>query len=670
MVTSHAELLGSNEEPDDTQLQDIRALVSGFQRDLMGYGSAKASTLITFSSALQSLQYYTQYQIPLSPIRRLPNEILICIFRHCLSLEKHELGVGLTPLTQVCRHWRILVRPILASCGTFAVHRGVLKSSNRSNDALASFRDFLGSLPSRHQSPFSLIISDSIEGNNFRNPLLDAILMQSRRFVYLKISINFSALNGVTGRLINGVNNLRSLTLDIPGKAGDYGGYLYVFDSAKQLQYVEVTTPMTMLLKLPVNRLLSYKECSLGGVNVPHVLQYGAVLKELAFTIHRPAFTPFELDVGSDVPKALQSLDLRTYNFDEATTGWMGSINSKVTDHDVDLNGSSVRCILPYLRSIRLRDPYRNVTVGLHRTITVSCAGPSSRLTRIALCGSRAYAGDLADLLHLTPNLRYLEYRHISRVDLVSMIPDGTSKVRAPKLETLVIHDAGVGIVSALQDLVAARRSPSFEGEMLRRVRLLYGGTKGKEAIERALGASPASENGELEASILRLLGIIKNLEAPKDGWSFFQRILPSSLRRGETQSIVGVLHDLEAVPLSDPGALELTHIHTLNNFSLIYRNTILPGSEDLSSRIEVLLRRWISAFQLHQLVYNHNAPKPRWISVNPHCISLAYASPYICTEDRQNIPSEYDILYGFYRPPMREEVFWVHEDCSGGRNI
>ncbi|KAF9049100.1 hypothetical protein BJ165DRAFT_1593042 [Panaeolus papilionaceus] len=480
-------------------------------------------------------------------------------------------------------------------------------------------------------------------------------------------------------RLTNQLNNLQVLKLTISGNPGKYAGNLHLFESAKSLRHLELISPMTLLINFPVSQVVSYKERSLADIKVKHMLQYGPKLKRLVHVSRTPVSNPYFLDPWIDNPRQLTSLDLRAYNVDASYTR---SVDHEWSDKIVDWTPHHHFAIpsisLPHLRDIRIRDPDRNLIPSLVHLIQNSSSGPSLTITKLALCGLRCQDGQLYKLLTLTPNLTHLEYNDISTIDTILL---STKPFQVPLLQTLIIHNASS--VRDFRDFVCNRNAQDSLCQPLNVVRLLYQNPDEAYRQLTQVNFGLYSTSPVLQSNILRLKALTdsysqgaKKRSTRKESQSIFRRML-STPQQDDNLEAFEALAELEAVVISDPFTIKLDYIHALNSFSLLRLDN---GSESsgptVSQRVQTLLDRWIAAFQLQQLLpslAHPNSSMPRWIMIGAHCISLDglyaynYPSPVgeVWAKLKDVPPTEHDILYGHYRCPTMEEIFWVHKDCS-----
>ncbi|PPR02180.1 hypothetical protein CVT24_011368 [Panaeolus cyanescens] len=491
------ELYRTNDEPDEVQLDRLTAIVSRNKDQILsvipfvGYGT----TSYDYTAAITGLQQYTRHKPLLSPIRRIPNEILAKVFQELIIHRHDELEADALAVAQVCRRWRDLIRPLLPSAGTFVVPRGTNNSSSRMKQALIEFNAYT---PQEAPPKFT-------DGR---------YLWAMSSLFSLSLSIDPSTFTTLTGLLINRLHELRRLRLEVVGQPNKYAGYLYVFESAKCLRYVELRTKMKILIKFPVGQLVECKEVS---HDEGKILQRGArMLRKLDLTIHTPAFTPFTLDQGFDTPRILESLDVKMYDIVTSGSDLSKHVRSsgtsirKAAEDCIDFYEAAddlsitIRSNLPRLRQLRIRDPYRNVYTGIQQLITISAPntpGTSSTLTRLALCGTRPNPSEVCRLLSLTPNLLYLECGDIPNIDLFLLNEDKPLPV--PKLEEIVIHDAALENLFGLDKFVASRMKLSRR--TLRSVRLLYSNPQHRERAESRLSISTPDHDPTLETIIERL---------------------------------------------------------------------------------------------------------------------------------------------------------------------
>ncbi|PPR02182.1 hypothetical protein CVT24_011370 [Panaeolus cyanescens] len=582
------QLRHTNQVPSDEEVEDILELVAASQNHIKSYTIDVSVDLADdasdkLHSRLKAIRDFTQHQQLLSPARRIPQEIIAEIISHIIDEGDDSLaGAHCLPFTQVCRLWRAAFRPLLPSAGTFLCPRGTITSSSRIKDIVQAFNSFLDSLPSP-SSRFSLIIRDTltrgdVPATGVRSTLMDGFLVHADRIFSLQLSLDPSVFAELHQRLTNQLDNLLILKLTISGTLGAYAGSLNAFESAKSLQLIELISPMKILIKLPINQLVSYKEHSLGsGIMVGHVLQHAPNLKCLEHTAHTRIAHPYYLSQWSEKPKALKALSLMTYN--------MGDQYSRYVDYEWTEDGPLQRdpdffipCFrLPNVEEIRIRDPDRNAIPGLIHLLKFSspCGGSFLSLTKLVICGLRYHPLQLHKLLTLTPNLTYLEYNDIVNQYMEFLGILSQKPLAVNRLDTLIIHNAHKA--SSVQDFVVSRWEAfsASECERLVTVKLLYRDPQNALRMGAGLGLPPI-DRGDLDVLVQSLEGLTGRfikLTKKKSGSlevsSFFRRSATISAQEEERKAQEVLVQLMNISPLN----VKLTYIHTLHSFSLAYRS-------------------------------------------------------------------------------------------------
>ncbi|PPR04432.1 hypothetical protein CVT24_013252 [Panaeolus cyanescens] len=125
--------------------------------------------------------------------------------------------------------------------------------------------------------------------------------------------------------------------------------------------------------------------------------------------------------------------------------------------------------------------------------------------------------------------------------------------------------------------------------------------------------------------------------------------------------AITSLFDDLEALDCPSPEHMPLQLIHYLHHFTLLDADFI-PGERrvvyELLQRARALRDRFILIYQLRS-VRGYG-----WVAPGSHCLLFDYRGENVIWDPDDERISEYELLYGRYRAPTREEVFWPYEDC------
>jgi hypothetical protein len=199
-----------------------------------------------------------QHETLLSPVRRLPDELLSEIFIHCLpSLptfpESSEALTYQTPLllAQICSRWRAVALATPAIWSDIRAFRVDPWRTVRSKDIIALLKTFLRK-SGRH--PLSLALRDGCP-----NAQVDAALPFRDRWQYLELSLSSESIDALAP-IRGALSSLRSLTVNNHSYDSINPATLDIFEIAPQLHVVKLVYkyPTHQWIKLPWAQLTEF----------------------------------------------------------------------------------------------------------------------------------------------------------------------------------------------------------------------------------------------------------------------------------------------------------------------------------------------------------------------------------------------------------------------------
>ncbi|KAE9407291.1 hypothetical protein BT96DRAFT_153060 [Gymnopus androsaceus JB14] len=211
---------------------------------------------------LQAQEVIRQHKLALSPVRRLPTELLVEIFLHVLGSEDSEdvleLSRGLWPLSQVCGSWRSAILdhtpfwttvylPWRRQYPQYAVH------------ILSLFLERSRSKP--------IIVDFTCRGrgtSDFTRAILGVLMSQSNRWETCRLTIPVELLADLAdSRVVRRADTIRHLDLSLDLPFGSPVAGLYdIFAEAGALRSIKLSgfpniSPTT--LRLPWSQLTRYQ---------------------------------------------------------------------------------------------------------------------------------------------------------------------------------------------------------------------------------------------------------------------------------------------------------------------------------------------------------------------------------------------------------------------------
>ncbi|KAF9044064.1 hypothetical protein BJ165DRAFT_1479121 [Panaeolus papilionaceus] len=621
-------LLATNNEPTEHQILILRESQRRLHKEYLACSSNR-----TIPDSHSTLTTMRQNQRLCSPVRRLPNEIWLLVLGNLISDRSLGSTQAYSALSRVCRRWCQLAKALHQPFQIYTVHYGYSrKSTLTKNDP--SFTP--GELPfavqvhipdvARNRRPYLFLHSTTIQHLSFS-------------FTPIKRCGHFT--NKILPRLWD---NLQTVKLFIPYHIDTVDTQLFFLADADQLIDIEIEAAVHVRLNVPLTKLKRYKEHCLDPVIFLYSLQNAQSLEELDYTIREPTVDAL---LGVTRPR----LSIRSMKrFEFKIYGPTDHINFLS-----DLN-------FPLLEVLRIREEDIRLVDELCFFFRNSSNGSMSFLQRLSFYSTQLLEGEIVRILDCLPSLHYLECGDIPSTDVHvlrerSMISTSPWK-HAAKLTSLVIHDASSA--HALQQLAIERlymylHASSSCSQPLT-VKLLYRDPKRRQCIGICLGAIPPSHHDSVVSSLMSELEKIINSCSPP-----WYKMGSRDIRTTNETSVRNVVDDLDSLCHLSPDHMPLQLVHSLHQFTLL-DPALVPGE---TKGVHQLLKK--ASDTLDRLIVTYQL-RPRrdygWVAPGAHCLVFDYRLKISDSEWNADDLSEYELLYGRYRAPSREEVFWPYEDC------
>lgn len=360
----------------------------------------------------QATRFVQQHRGIISPLRRLPLEILQEIFVWAtLHVRPHNRyrTVSELPwrLSQVCRYWRASALS-MSSLWSYIPTLQLKKSRPTTKRQV----DYVTELLRRSgQTPLDIYIWSPYYDHK-SHPILDILLPHSNRWQMLTIEatpIVIAGLGAAKGRLAL----LKYLTLQTPWHRYFDGpsAPLDTFEIAPQLETVSVSGPFVGEVKLPFSQLVHYKERRIAS-NLMNQVISSALLESLTI-----------LELSDQIV------------FPAVTLPHLVKLQVKFQHESI---GNSLdNLTLPAIEEIRAVAPVGNLIARL--ATLISRSNTPCRLKTLCIRTEFIEPGDLTSLLKLTPDLVDLDTtitKSNNFVDITSLGYKDSSTPLVPRLES------------------------------------------------------------------------------------------------------------------------------------------------------------------------------------------------------------------------------------------
>ena len=421
-------LLLSNLPPSEIEVDLILNIVSGTelcvgrirkQLELHPKNRVLKNQLRTYEN------YLTRHQSLLSPLRRLPPELLYQIFEffappplYLNGPDKPSHWSGLPwSVSQVCHRWRAITlsMPLLWT-------RIPLLTLDMKYTANPSFLEFYNSFLLRSAGqPIGVFVAShnpKAEKPVKWHPAIKILVSHSYRWQHLSVVSHSPHLLRALRPIKKRLPILRTLNLELDPEA-----YINMFQKAPKLSQVRLIGIAPERIALPWKQLVHYKgRHDEMGATVP--LRSGTSLE----TLELQSYCCDDFSEAQTLPIVLRNLvELRL----------CGIISSELTTFLLE------RLIVPAAEEIAIfgniiEDPIPIIPLV---TSMISRSTNACILQRLSLGECNYHPGELTALLRLTPRLVFLDIRFPPIDDLVHLALIDSANPIVPLLHTLVIID-------------------------------------------------------------------------------------------------------------------------------------------------------------------------------------------------------------------------------------
>ncbi|KAF8965551.1 hypothetical protein BDZ97DRAFT_1811241 [Flammula alnicola] len=619
-------LLSSNLPPSDSEIilvqkaiREAEATESQLKQKLVERIAAGQSSrgweTVTRHKIGQAARFIHQHKGILSPIRRIPLEIL------------QEIFIWATPTVRVHTRWRPISelpwefaqvsQPWRASALSISMLWNHLPAIQLKRSRAKTRRqvECLNELLRRSgEAPLDIYIhSSSFEGDT--HPVIDTLVRHSERWQILSIdstSFAIAAFRPAKGRL----SSLKILTLQTHSRSTDaMPPTLDMFEVAPQLRAVYMSGHLPDL-KLPFSQLVHYKERMVTTNRINQVaassLLESLTILELSDDTIFPDVTIPHL-VKLQVKFHYRS---RTDCFDHLTLPAIEEIKI------VSWGGNLIASLISMLSRSDTPCPLKTLSV---RTESIE-------------------PDNLTTLLKLTPALVSLDTTiPFFHADIANLATREGHQPLVPMLETCKFYLEDVATrqtTQALNDLAASRcelANDSAATEML-----LPGELRPLKSLSVYFDGSPWShlqqaefENWNATTTIMEIPEIVTARPARTKAFN-----------RKWMERVGAILDSIEDFPLEDPNDVYVAGIHfSLKHLSEMKYPTV--GRKCFCRRAKDILEKW------HPL-FLENLPRRHWTFQGPY--SMVYVSG---SDPIRTSPDALDIVYGLKDETTFPSVFW-----------
>ena len=350
----------------------------------------------------------------LSPIRRVPTEVLEQIFQHCtwelIFDQKCHWRELPWAISQVCRTWRKITLNLPFLWNRLPIHLRV--DSWAKLDAMANF--FAGLLLRSRNAPLYLYIQAPFKEYDW-HPLISSLTPHSQRVEELTIESSIITMNAFR-RFKGSLSSLRKLTLSKVSQPQHASAIvLDIFEEAPLLCEVTLIRIYTHEVILPWSQLTSFNGNKINRTGLTQVVANSLDLEHLEVV-------GYSYGAGPKI----------------ATLRRLTSLRVKLENTTITSNFFFGRLNLPMIEEIEVEE-YQGDLV-LHLIPMLSRCRVPSVLRKLVLKTVVQEAGNLTSLLRLTPQLVELELELPPLPDLSELIVDAKRPPLVPMLETLIIH--------------------------------------------------------------------------------------------------------------------------------------------------------------------------------------------------------------------------------------
>ena len=450
----------SNVAPSDSEIITIRALITEVDVRIEELNHNHLPTSQATESRL--LEFVQVHKALLSPVRYLPSEVLQEIFLHYCDHGLTNPPISKIPwrLGHISHRWREIALSLPALWDNIPPINFYMKShSNLSYDrAITQLMERSGTSPT-----LKLYISFPLLQKKVpRSSIFKAVVRHSERLESLRMTIHdmhtAKHFQGLKGRL----PSLRNLTLGLPSAFTNDGRNLDIFETAPALRKVELVWSHpgdSIRLHLPWSQITHFTDMLHSESIAPYVPL--SSLPSLSYLdinryIHRESFH----DPSTHRPSS---------QYEPITLSRLHTL--KVHDHFNEDTGIFLDSLtIPAVEDIKISLPGSLVS---NLVSLFSRSHQPSRLQKLAFRTISLQAGELSDLINLTPQLIELDINVPPMADILRLIDCDSegNVILVPILRALYMYDIDDCLSESIECV-----------KRLAQVRCEFG-TKGSEGI-------------------------------------------------------------------------------------------------------------------------------------------------------------------------------------------
>ncbi|KAJ7593928.1 hypothetical protein C8J56DRAFT_424281 [Mycena floridula] len=268
-------LISSNRAPSDSEENVIRQAISCSKQEIQALDVQIAEVRDRLEELLEARQHLVSnlaiHQTILSPIRRIPPEILSDIFEFYVLDAPLAADQGAWLLAKVCADWK----SITDTSPRVWAHIKIGMSTRRKSCVLQQH------LVRSRKCPLNITFMSERQEENV---LLDVLKEHSDRWQHVVLHISISAYRGLSS--IRGLlPSLRSLCLSVQSFNASTE-IIDAFEIAPLLTRTEMWNMPELSILLPLAQIMSYKDSNVS--RIVDTLQQAPELTELSFNILGP----------------------------------------------------------------------------------------------------------------------------------------------------------------------------------------------------------------------------------------------------------------------------------------------------------------------------------------------------------------------------------------------
>ncbi|KAF9561864.1 hypothetical protein CPC08DRAFT_410805 [Agrocybe pediades] len=285
-------LLANNIQPTDEEISLTHAFIERAKEEEALLQNGEASNPQHSQHLERVVHLIKQHQAIVSPIRRLPVELLQDIFMHIRAPmpHDHDIYTGLIrePLhlsfSQISQYWRAAALSC-ASLWRTVPHINLDDVATRGADYVEMLDLFL---KRTKNGPIDVhISSQAFDDAHISHPVLDLVVAHSSRWAKARLNLSFAAFKNLHAASENHLALLETLIIQVVHNRGtvavsQVGGTVDFFVKAPKLRRVSITGTFSGSFGLPSSGLVEYQEQSCHPEHTPRPLQSYATLTRLS----------------------------------------------------------------------------------------------------------------------------------------------------------------------------------------------------------------------------------------------------------------------------------------------------------------------------------------------------------------------------------------------------